>query len=128
MLPDVSKATNPVRHRREGPSADTEGAQEFQRQYPIEARRYGWLQNQVLWPLRHADVNPIKMDLGTPEEMTEHIKNYVLEVGADSVGVAEMDPNFVFKDAEMPAAHPRHRLRRVYEIRHDVGHRRQLPT
>ena len=103
MLPDISKATNPRRHRREGPNADTEGAQEFQRQYPIEARRYNWIQNQVLWPMRHADVNPIKVDLGTPEELTEHIKNYVLEVGADDVGIAEMDPNFVFADAEMPA-------------------------
>lgn len=102
MLPDITKASNPKRYRREGPAGDTEGSREFQRQYPLEARRYNWVQNQVLWPLRHADVNPVKADLPDAAELTEHLKNYVLEVGADSVGIADMDRNFVFQDADLP--------------------------
>ncbi len=102
MLPDVSKAISPSRHRREGPTADTEGAREFQRQYPVEARRYNWMQNQVLWPERDAAINPNKADLGDLDKITQHIKDFAKEVGADVVGVAEMDKNFVFKDTEAP--------------------------
>ncbi len=102
MLVDVSKAISPSRHRREGPTADTEGAREFQRQYPVEARRYNWMQNQVLWPERDAAINPNKADLGDLDKITQHIKDFAKEVGADVVGVAEMDKNFVFKDTEAP--------------------------
>ena len=102
MTIDISKATPPSRHRREGPALDSEGSREFQRQYPEEARRYNWMQNQVLWPSRDAAVNPNKADLGDLNAITEHIKDFAKEVGADVVGVAEMDPNFVFKDTETP--------------------------
>ena len=65
MIIDVSKAISPSRHRREGPAADTEGSREFQRQYPEQARRYNWIQNQVLWPEREAPVNPNRWRLAT---------------------------------------------------------------
>jgi hypothetical protein len=74
MITDVSKAIPPSRHRREGPAGDTEGSREFQRQYPEGARRYNWMQNQVLWPERSAAVNPNKTELGDLNQLTEHIK------------------------------------------------------
>jgi Pyruvate/2-oxoacid:ferredoxin oxidoreductase delta subunit len=112
-LPNIDKAERPVR-RRQGmtPLKETtvtedqvtpseELAALWQRQYPKDARRFGWLQQQVLFPNRTAPVNPNQTEITDAEEITRQIKDYAYQLGADDVGIAEYVPEFTFADKDL---------------------------
>ena len=134
-LPDITNAQRPTRRRQGLPplkqtlvtedqvTPSEELAALWQRQYPPEARRFGWLQQQVLFPQRTAPVNPNRQEIQDPEALTEHIKEYARQLGADDVGVAEYVPDFTFADRE---ALPHTRviafaLAMKYDLMADIG-------
>src|SRR5688572_21785357 len=55
--------------------------QVWDRQYPEAARRYGWLQNQVLVPQRRVTANRRRTEVDDLGEMTRLIKEYALSLG-----------------------------------------------
>ena len=95
----------------------------WQRQYPEGARRFGWLQQQVLFPQREAPVNPSRTDISNPEEMTQQIKDYARQLGADDVGIAEYVPELTFADRELlPHTHViAFALKMEYDLMADIG-------
>ena len=112
-LIDISKAERPIKRMQGGaPDENVEVTDDrvrpsrelaalWQRQYPEDARRFGWLQSDVLFPNRTAPVNPDKVEIDGLEALTQHIKDYALELGADDVGIAEFNPDFSFDGREV---------------------------
>lgn len=99
----------------------------WDRQYPEQARRYNWIQNQILGPQRGVAPNPKRYPLGDPEAITRQIKEYTLELGADDVGIAEYDPAFTFSDREV-LPHTRvvaFALAMKYDLMADIGPKSQ---
>jgi Pyruvate/2-oxoacid:ferredoxin oxidoreductase delta subunit len=97
--------------------------QVWDRQYPEQARRYGWLQNQVLFPQRAIEPNPTRYEIDDPEAVTQRIKDYAIELGATDVGIAEYDPSFTFADREV-LPHTRviaFSLAMEYDLMMDIG-------
>jgi len=66
--------------------------------FPPDAIKYGWLQREVLFPQRTAAVNPNKSEVTDWAALTEHIKEYAKSLGADDVGIADMNEDFTFTD------------------------------
>lgn len=75
--------------------------QVWARQYPEQASRYNWIENQVLFPLREIEPNSSRHEITEPEEITRRVKDYAISLGADDVGIAEYDPTFTFADKEV---------------------------
>ena len=98
---DISEAQRPKRRRAQGPATQTPEAANFRRQFTDGARRYQWLQSEVLEPAREAAVNPIRMVFQDLAALTQQIKDFAKSLGADVVGVAEYDPQFTFTDSEI---------------------------
>lgn len=120
---DISKAERPTRRRREGPAADTPMARAFRERYTPQARRYNWIQNEVLHHRRTSPVNPAKADITDWEAVTRQVKDYALELGADDVGVAEFRPEFTFSDAPI-LPHTRViaiAMQMKYDVMADIG-------
>lgn len=109
---DISKAKRPTL-RKQGSqptesgliteseaTASFEQAAVWHRQYPADAQRFGWLQQHVLLPQCAAPVNPRKTAIDDAPALTQHLKDYALELGVDAVGVAELLPQFTFAGNE----------------------------
>jgi Pyruvate/2-oxoacid:ferredoxin oxidoreductase delta subunit len=93
------------------------------RQYPEQARRYNWIQNEILDPQRSMDPGPVQYEAGDVDELTRQIKEYTLELGADDVGIADYDPSFTFADREV-LPHSRviaFALGMKYDLMADIG-------
>lgn len=101
--------------------------QVWDRQYPEQARRYNWIQNQILAPQRKVDANPRRLDVDDVEVVTRQVKAYALGLGADDIGIAEYDPAFTFTDSEI-LPHTRviaFALAMEYDLMADIGPRSQ---
>lgn len=134
-LIDISMAERPTR-RKQGQTAEAatrvtedsvipsfEEAATWQRQFPPDGRRFGWLQADVLMAQRHAPVNPSRTEITDATAITEHIKAYARELGADDVGIAEFVPEFSFSDREL-LPHTRviaFALGMKYDLMADIG-------
>jgi hypothetical protein len=70
----------------------------FRAQFPPDANKYDWLQREVLFPQCTAAVNPNKSEVTDWAALTEHIKEYAKSLGADDVGIADMNEDFTFTD------------------------------
>jgi ferredoxin len=68
-----------------------------------EVMRYRWIrtdfENRGLF---EGSPNPVKMEIDDGETLATHIKETVLEMGADIVGICEYVPEFHFADSEPP--------------------------
>ena len=120
---DVSNAERPTRYLQDGSMGPQEEALAFRAQFPPEANKYGWLQREVLFPQRTAPVNPNKSELPDLAELTEHIKEYAKSLGADDVGIAEMNEEFTFTDRD-PLPHTRviaFAMNMKYDSMADIG-------
>jgi Pyruvate/2-oxoacid:ferredoxin oxidoreductase delta subunit len=101
--------------------------QVWERQFPQQARRYNWIQNQVLNPQRSVGAGPVRYEVDDLEALTRQIKDYTIELGADDVGIADYDPSFTFSDREIL---PHNRviafaLGMKYDLMADIGPRSQ---
>ena len=93
---NISQAKRPTRTQQEGMM--TSSGSEFRRRMPASAQRHTFLRREVLWPAREAVVNSNRTEIQDIDGKTEEIKQLVLEMGAEAVGVAEYDPRFLFTD------------------------------
>jgi Pyruvate/2-oxoacid:ferredoxin oxidoreductase delta subunit len=122
---DISQATRPTRTQREGML--TSRGTEFRRRMPASAHRHIFLRREVLWPAREAVVNPERTEIHDVDKTTDTIKRLVLEMGAETVGIAKYDPRFLFTDASERA----HRfvivfgLSMAFDCMIDIGPRSQ---
>jgi len=98
---DISQVQRPKRRHQEGPASRAPEGETFRRQYTKEALRFQWLQREVLSHMREAPVNPTRMEICDTAALTQQIKAFTKELGADIVGVAEYDPRFTFTDSEL---------------------------
>ena len=98
---DIKNAVRPKRRRKDGAASQAPESMPYLRRYTNESKRYAWLMNQVLTPIRDAIVNRNRQEIDDPDAIAEHIKEYAKELGADIVGVAEYDPQFTFNDSEV---------------------------
>jgi len=94
---DISRATRPTRGRVGG--SDRDRAARFSGRMPPAAKRSVFLRMQVLLPMRTPPVNPTRTEISDPAEMSAQLKAMASEMGADVVGIADLDPNLVFTQA-----------------------------
>lgn len=101
VMMDLSEAQRPKRRHPEGPASKAPEGETFRRQYTEEALRFQWLQRATLAPMREATVNPKRTEMTDTAALTEQVKAYAKELGADIVGVAAYDPRFTFTDSDI---------------------------
>lgn len=94
---DISKATQPERHLRDG--SNSPRARHFAKNLTETAKRHIFIRRQILFQRREAPVNPARAEIDA-EASARLVKDLVLEMGASIVGIAAYDPRFTFKDAE----------------------------
>ena len=94
---DISNAERPTRNRVGG--SDSDRAKKFRNRFPPSAKRSVFIRNNILLPNREPPVNPQRTEIDDVAGLTQELKDLVLEMGADQVGVAEIDPNLVFTQA-----------------------------
>jgi epoxyqueuosine reductase QueG len=98
---DTSRATRPTRARVGGTDADR--ARRFRARMPASAKRSVFMRNEILLPIRTPPVNPERTPIDDPAAITEEIRQMARNMGADQVGVADLDERFVFTQAgELP--------------------------
>ena len=96
---DLSNATAPTRGRVGG--TDVERAKKFRDRMPPAARRSVFIRQTILQEIRETPVNPVRDDSIDAAEATILVKNLVKSMGADEVGIAEIDPRLVFTNGEV---------------------------
>lgn len=94
---DLGEAERPTRNRVGG--ADRDRAARFRDRFPPSAKRSVFIRQNILLANREPPVNPQRTDIGDPEAVTKQIKDLVLEMGADDVGVADLDHRLAFTQA-----------------------------
>lgn len=95
---DLGKATRPRRLRVGG--ENTERAAHFRNRMPPAAKRHAFIREKILYEIRESPVNPVRTEIKDVAAATRLIKDMVLEMGADAVGIAEFDPRLTFEQAE----------------------------
>lgn len=95
---DLSKAFRPRRLRVGG--ANTERAAHFRNRMPPAAKRHVFIREQILEKIREPPANQVRAEITDPAQTTRLIKEMVLKMGADAVGIAEFDPRLTFEQAE----------------------------
>ena len=122
---DLSNAERPTRNRVGG--ADSDRAARFRDRFPPSAKRSVFIRNNILLPNREPPVNPKKTEIDDVEALTRELKDLVLEMGADQVGVAAMDGNLAFTQAgEFPHTHVIvYAMAMSYDNMADIGPRSQ---
>ena len=108
--PDISQATRPTRARVGG--ADADRAARFRARMPPAAKRSVYIRNHILLPSRTPPVNPARSDIAAAGAMSQRLKSLAREMGAEVVGIAELDPRFSFTQAGDMA----HKFALVYGI------------
>lgn len=98
---DISDARRPKRRRTAGPVTETPETVLRNRQYTPEARRFQWIQREILSSKREGQVNETRVDVQDTAALTQQVKDFAKELGADVVGVAEYDPQFTFTDSDV---------------------------
>lgn len=69
-----------------------------------EVIRYRWLRSDFEQRgLFTGEVNPGRLEVDDREGLTAHIKETLIEMGADIVGICEFVPDFFFADTDPPA-------------------------
>lgn len=96
-LQDLSNAERPTRRRADG--AQHPMAKKFFQRMTDQAKRYNFLR-MTYDNLRESPVNEPRMEVTDREEATEFVKNLILEMGADVVGIADFDPSLTFDSVE----------------------------
>ncbi len=96
---DISKAVPARRRRREGMESPRAKVSPFIERMPASARRHIFIRQSSLFNQRDAAVNTTKMEVDETE-LTRDIKQRVLDLGAEIVGIAAYDPSIRFSDAE----------------------------
>lgn len=94
---DLSRAERPTRGRVGG--TDQDRAATFRERYPPSAKRNLFIRNEILLPKREPPVNPERTEITDVVAVTNRIKQMVLDMGADDVGIAKFDSRFVFTQA-----------------------------
>jgi epoxyqueuosine reductase len=120
---DVVNAERPTRYLQDGSMGPQDESLAFRAQFPPAANKYGWLQREVLFPQRTAPVNPNKSEVTDWAALTEHIKEYAKSLGADDVGIADMNEDFTFTDRD-PLPHTRviaFAMNMKYDSMADIG-------
>lgn len=95
---DLEYATPPTRGRVGG--TDVDRAKKFRNRMPSAAKRSVFIRQTILHGLRETPVNPNRDDATDPNEATVFIKGLVESMGADAVGIAELDPRLVFTNGD----------------------------
>ena len=95
---DITNAERPTRGRVGGTDADR--AARFRSRMPPSAQRSVFIRNEILLPNRAPPVNPRRTEIADPAAMAGEIKALARDFGADDVGIAEIDTNLVFTQAE----------------------------
>lgn len=95
---DISKAERPVRIRVGG--VDVERMKEFRRRFPPAAKRHLYIRDHIHFTERDPPTNPEKSDIADPVAVTQELKQMVLDMGAQEVGVAAFDPRFTFAQVD----------------------------
>ena len=85
---DINNARRPKRRRTQGPVTETPETMLRNRQYTPEARRFQWIQSEILSPKRDAVVNETRLDIQDTAALTQQVKDFAKELGADVVGRA----------------------------------------
>lgn len=99
-MQDLSSAQPATRRRREGMETPMAKQSPFAKRMPPSARRHVFLRQAVLFPDREAPVNPNRTEIDDPAAVTREIKDLVLEMGADVVGIAPYTPEMRFSDSD----------------------------
>jgi epoxyqueuosine reductase QueG len=94
---DIRKAKRPTRGRVGG--SDVDRAARFRGRMPPAAKRSVFIRHAILLPNRTPPVNPVRTEITDPEATTAEIKALVRDMGADAVGIAEIDRRLVFTQA-----------------------------
>jgi len=94
---DIANATRPTRARVGGTDADR--ARRFRARMPASAKRSIFIRNEILLPMRTPPVNPERTAVTDAAAVTAEIKQMARDMGADAVGVADLDQRFVFTQA-----------------------------
>lgn len=87
---------------------------------PDEVRYFGAVAGRV--PLQDGEVAAERADLGGPAAAAEHVKAAARELGADLVGIARVDPYYVYEGRELP-----HRYAVVVGMAMDLEEILQVP-
>jgi epoxyqueuosine reductase len=95
---DLGNATRPTRNRVGG--QDRDRAARFRDRFPPAAKRHVFLRQDVLQKLRDAPENPSRTEITDPAATTRFVKDWLIEAGADAVGIAAWDDRFTFTNAE----------------------------
>lgn len=113
MMETTTKATGRPRRNRV--------SRELEKDYPEwadrteEVKRYQWLWNGIAAWRRHGPVNPARREITDAAAMSAHLKTMAKSMGADLVGITDMDPAHCFADSEPPP----HRYVIAYGIKMD---------
>ena len=94
---DVSHATRPTRARVGG--ADRDRAAKFSKRMPPSAKQSVFIRMKILLAMRTPPVNPNRTAISDGAAASADIKALVKDLGADAVGVAEINPDLVFTQA-----------------------------
>lgn len=95
---DISAAKRPTRGPVAGTSHPLSAA--WEKRVPPAAQRRRFIRRKIYMTMRDTLVNPVRTEIADAGAMTREIKEFVLGMGADAVGVAEYDPRFTFEGAE----------------------------
>lgn len=99
-MPDISGAERPARVRVGG--VDVERAAQFRKRFPPAAKRHLFIRDDILFDRRDTPVNPERETEIDPDEAARWVKDWVLEQGADAVGIARYDERFTFAQEDQP--------------------------
>jgi len=100
--PDITNAERPERVRVGG--VDVKRAAQFRKRFPPAAKRHLFIRDHILFEQKDTPVNPERTEDVDPDETARWVKDWVLEAGADAVGIAQYDQRFTFAQVEQPGA------------------------
>ncbi len=123
--PDITDAQRPARTRVGG--VDVKRTAQFRARFPPAAKRHLFIRDHVLFEQRDTPVNPDRTEDIDADATARWIKDWVLEAGADAVGIAAYDERFTFAQADQPGhtAVIVYAMAMKYDYMADIGPRSQ---
>ena len=97
---DISHAVQPKRRRREGMDSPRAKSSPFFDRMPPSAQRHVFIRQSVLFKNREAPINQRKVEIDDSGAITKEIKQRVLNMGAEIVGVAEYLHELTFENTK----------------------------